>query len=309
MTLQTDVINDPNYLSILNHGFVGLIDHMGSDHAVVQAARTSYGQGTKSVRQDRGLIRYLMKHKHTSPFEMNTVKLHLKIPIFVMRQLVRHRTSSLNEYSGRYSEMTDEFYIPDLTQIKPQSKDNKQGRSGELSESDALIIQTLIEASNDNSYAMYKTFLGSDKLDTDLSDDFEGIARELARVVLPVSNYTELYWSQNLHNMFHLLKLRMDPHAQYEIRVVAQAIYDLIQPLFPMCVEAFDDYILNSISVSKHEQSLLTELINYSNEFDVGLRSAYLTIHDKFNNHDDFLNHYNLSSREFTEFENQWNVT
>lgn len=300
MTLQTQVEGNPKYIKVLDHGFVGLIDHMGSDSAVVQAARVSYGDGTKTVNEDRGLLRYLMRHKHTSPFEMNVVKLHLKLPIFVMRQLVRHRTSSLNEYSGRYSIMTDEFYVPELSQIKPQSKDNKQGRNGEFGEEQAAGFQERIRNHSVASYAEYLSLLGN--------DDEPGIARELARTVLPVNNYTELYWQQNLHNLFHMLKLRMDPHAQYEIRVLAQAIYDVVQPLFPNCVEAFDDYLANAKTFSKMELDLLAAVIQASNRNIIPFWNAFEFLRSPYNSDKDFAEAYRLSVRELNEFKSQWEL-
>ena len=205
MTLQSEILNDSNYIPVLDHGFVGIVDYMGSDNAVVQAARVSYGNGTKTVNEDRGLIRYLVSHKHTSPLEMCEVKFHIKLPIFVMRQLVRHRTSSLNEYSARYSIMTDEMYIPKVENIKPQSSDNKQGRSGEMAESDAQYVQQLMANAAKDTYNLYKELLGpqdeknnpegmtqQELFELGYTEDFSGVAREIARTVLPVAGYTEL---------------------------------------------------------------------------------------------------------------------
>jgi len=218
MTKQSEIINDQKYIPVLDHGFVGLVDTFGTDASIVQAARVSYGDGTKTVSEDRGLIRYLMRAKHTSPFEMCQIKLHLKMPILVMRQWVRHRTASLNEYSGRFSEMTDEFYLPEPEIIKPQSKDNKQGRDGELGDLNTTGVRWMMDAAYKHSYEIYRALLGEgredintiyspyDESDPLFDDDFNGVAREMARSVLPVGNYTELYWSQNLHNMMHLLK-------------------------------------------------------------------------------------------------------
>jgi thymidylate synthase (FAD) len=317
MTKQADVINDPKYVPVLDHGFVGLIDHMGSDYAVVQAARTSYGDGTKSVSEDRGLLRYLMRAHHTSPFEMCEVKLHIKLPIFIARQLIRHRTASLNEYSGRYSVMTDEFYMPEPDYIAPQSKDNKQGRSGDLSDEDKTGVRWMIEQANRTSYDIYKALLGDrgenkrdvwcdpyDPADPLLSDDFGGIARELARTILPTGNYTELYWKQDLHNLFHLLRLRMDPHAQREIRDVANAIYDLIQPLFPESVQAFEDYIRQATHNSRMETSLLKALLACPSAPKVWWTDALLEAgSDKA-----FADKYEMSPRELREFATQWGL-
>lgn len=304
MTLQTDVSGDPKYVSVLDHGFVGLVDHMGSDNAIVSAARVSYGDGTKSVREDRGLIRYLVRHKHTSPLEMCEVKLHLKLPIFVMRQLVRHRTSSLNEYSGRYSVLTDEMYIPNIENIQPQSSLNKQGRGGEMLPQDAEAARNLIIAETKRQHAIYETLLGEGNLTENFgfSDEFPGMTRELARTVMPVAGYTELYWKQNLHNLFHMLRLREDSHAQWEIQEFARAIYKLIQPLFPAACEAYEDYIRDSKTFSGMEVELLQALINRSNEFDLSFKEAYDHILAQFGSEAIFLEHFRMSKRELIEF-------
>lgn len=314
MTAQLEILNDEKYIPILDHGFVGLVDHMGSDGSVVQAARVSYGNGTKKVSEDTALIRYLMRHKHTSPFEMCQIKLHIKIPIFVMRQLVRHRTASLNEYSGRYSVMTDEFYLPVGKDIKPQSSDNKQGRAGELSDKNVHGVKWIIQSSNDHCYDMYKILLGDSKGERDLpydpynpenplfDEDFPGISRELARMVLSVNNYTELYWTQNLHNMFHLLRLRMDPHAQYEIRVLANAIYQHVKKLFPISTQAWEDYSLNSVTLSAMEKELLTELMGPT------LASTFNTIllEEFAGDEKKMAEKFKLGVREFNEFKAKW---
>jgi thymidylate synthase (FAD) len=313
MTLQTDVNGDDRYVPVLDHGFVGLVDHMGDDAAIVNAARVSYGNGTKSVREDRGLIRYLVRHKHTSPLEMCEVKLHLKLPIFVMRQLVRHRTSSLNEYSGRYSVLTDEMYIPETQNILPQSKTNKQGRAGELSVQDAEHAQNLIRMSTEHSFRVYQTLLndpathGSDEMagfGDGFSADFpeEGVAREIARITMPVAGYTELYWKQNLHNLFHMLRLRVDSHAQWEIQEFARAIYKLIKPLFPAACEAYEDYIRDSKTLSGMEVELMQALIVRSNEFDLSFSEAYDHIQAQFDTEAEFLEHFRMSKRELVEF-------
>jgi thymidylate synthase (FAD) len=264
MTTWEDVQNNSSYVKVLDTGFVGLIESMGSDSSIVQAARLSYGSGTKTVREDRGLIRYLIRNRHTSPLEMCQVKIHIKLPIFVMRQLIRHRTASINEYSGRYSVMTDEFYIPDVSQIRSQSTTNKQGRADPVSVSDALKVQDLIRTSCNQNYKLYQQLLG-DEEDHSFSNEFEGLARESARIVLPVNNYTEVVWCQNLHNLFHLLKLRMDEHSQWEIRQYADCIYKLVQPLFPLACEAFEDYINQSVLMSRMEINLMRELLQEFN--------------------------------------------
>jgi thymidylate synthase (FAD) len=318
MTLQTEIANDPKYVPVLDYGFVGLVDTMGTDASIVQAARVSYGDGTKTVLEDRGLIRYLMRHKHTSPFEMCQIKLHIKMPIFVMRQWVRHRTASLNEYSGRYSVMTDEFYMPEPDVIQPQSKDNKQGRTGALGAVSTTGVRWMMEAAYSQSYDIYQALLGEkdeskyrdgevvfDPYSEDdplFGDDFNGIAREMARCVLPVANYTELYWTQNLHNMMHLLKLRMDPHAQYEIRVFADAVYDLIKPIYPEALQAFDDYVREAKTLSRMESDLTKRLFTYLPQ-DVFAQLVKAAGGDKA-----FAEENGMSLREFREFVEQWGL-
>lgn len=305
MTLQREVENDPKYKKVLDHGFVGLVDHMGNDNAIVQAARVSYGLGTKSVNEDRGLIRYLVRHKHTSPLEMCEVKLHIKLPIFVMRQLVRHRTSSLNEYSARYSVLTDEMYIPNIENIKPQSKTNKQGRAGDLVQSDAEAVQELIGKATNYSYRVYQTLLNEhEDVNEYFSEEFpaQGVARELARTVMPVAGYTELYWKQNLHNLFHMLKLRDDSHAQWEIQEFARAIYELVKPLFPIACEAYEDYIKNSATLSRMDQELLHEVISRSNELNVSFEQAYTGLRDQFESEKELAIKFGMSERELREF-------
>jgi len=217
-----------NYVKVLDHGFVGLVDHMGDDNSIVQAARVSYGAGTKTVNTDRNLIRYLMRHKHTTPFEMCEVKFHLKLPIFIMRQLVRHRTASINEYSGRYSVMSDEFYLPEKAQVCAQSTTNKQGRENELNDDQKLTIQNQTQAIFDDATKTYHGFI----------EDYD-YSRELARTVLPVSNYTECYWKANLKNFFHMVGLRADSHAQWEIQEMAKAMLKIAEKLYPFTVKAY----------------------------------------------------------------------
>ena len=239
-------------VEVLDHGFVELIDVMGSDEEVENAARISYGKGTRKVSQTRNLIRYLMRHKHTSPFEMCEVKFHIKLPIFVMRQLVRHRTANLNEYSGRYSVMSDEFYLPDEDYLQPQSQDNKQGREeGELGNTIG-DIHFEINRINDGAWMAYDNMINWN------------VARELARVVLPVSNYTEVIWKTDLHNFFHFVKLRSDKHSQREIQDYADAMYHLVFPHFPLCCEAFEHYVRNAVTFSEQEMDVIKELLEYA---------------------------------------------
>ena len=235
-------------IECLNGGFVRLVDYMGNDAAIVQAARVSYGAGTKQVRQDRALIRYLMRHWHTSPFEMVEFKFHVKLPIFVARQWIRHRTANVNEYSGRYSILREEFYVPEPEQVRFQSPTNKQGRADQSlpAEEVAAILDEIVEQQK-ALYQSYQRLLE------------KGVARELARINLPVSLYTEWYWKIDLHNLFHFLQLRMDVHAQYEIRVYANAIAEIIKLIVPMAWEAFEDYRLNARSFSANELRLLSQ--------------------------------------------------
>lgn len=237
-------------LDVLDKGFVRLVDVMGDDSSIVQAARVSYGKGTKSVSEDRGLIRYLVRNKHTSPLEMVEFKFHVKLPIFVARQWIRHRTANVNEYSGRYSEMKDEFYIPELHQLRPQSAVNKQGRATEpLPGESARKIQDKMDKTQKQLFEEYNDYLGMD------------LARELARINLPLSNYTEWYWKIDLHNLFHFFRLRLDEHAQYEIRVYAEKMAELVKPFVPIAWEAFEDYILNAVTFSGKELGLLNSMI------------------------------------------------
>src|SRR5713101_5187423 len=213
----------------LNAGFVRLVDYMGGDESIVQAARVSYGRGTKSVNEDRGLIRYLMRHMHTTPFEMVELKFHVKLPIFVARQWIRHRTANVNEYSGRYSVMKDEFYVPEPGAIHRQSRRNKQGREdAEVPEELRERVLGILVAAQQQTYKEYSGMLDDD------------IARELARIHLPLSLYTEWYWKIDLHNLFHFLQLRLDPHAQYEIRVYGEAIAGIAKNVVPVAWEAFE---------------------------------------------------------------------
>ncbi len=238
---QAEEILDKEF-KCLNAGFVRLVDYMGGDESIVQAARVSYGKGTKTVNEDRGLIRYLMRHLHTTPFEMVELKFHVKLPIFVARQWIRHRTANVNEYSGRYSVMKDEFYVPEQGAIHFQNLRNKQGRrEDEVPAELRTRVLDLLMGSQGKLYKEYEEMLDSD------------IARELARINLPLSLYTEWYWKIDLHNLFHFLRLRIDPHAQYEIRVYGEAMAEVTKKVAPMAWEAFEDYILKSERFSRLE--------------------------------------------------------
>ena len=233
---------------ILDHGFVRLVDYMGGDQSIVQAARVSYGKGTKKVSEDRGLIRYLMRHRHTTPFEMVEFKFHIKLPIFVARQWIRHRTANVNEYSGRYSVMKEEFYIPPKEEIRFQSTVNKQGRDeNEVPDELKEKFVAFLQKANELGYQQY----------TDLVE--AGLARELARIGLPLSLYTEWYWKIDLHNLFHFLALRMDPHAQKEIRDYAVVMGDIVRTVCPMAWEAFMDYRFNAACFSGPELKILRD--------------------------------------------------
>jgi thymidylate synthase (FAD) len=238
---EAEAILDREF-SVLDKGFVRLVDYMGSDERVVQAARVSYGEGTKSYREDAGLIDYLLRHRHTSPFEQIVLTFHIKLPIFVARQMVRHRTASLNEISGRYSIMKDDFYVPAAGDVSLQSTDNKQGRMEEALEGPlAAEIQRALDEGQRRSYEEYSKLID------------KGIARELARINLPLSLYTEWYWEMDLHNLFHFLELRLDSHAQLEIRRYAEVMFDITRKVAPRCCESFERHLLGSVSFSSEE--------------------------------------------------------
>lgn len=247
---EADALLDKEF-KCLNAGFVRLVDYMGGDESIVQAARVSYGKGTKSIQEDRGLIRYLLRHMHTSPFEMVELKLHCKLPIFVARQWIRHRTANVNEYSGRYSVMKDEFYVPDREAIRYQSQQNRQGRAEE--EVPPELQQRVLDILTSNQRQMYGEY--ERMLEAD-------IARELARISLPLSLYTEWYWKIDLHNLFHFLRLRLDPTAQYEIRVYAETIGGITKRIVPIAWEAFEDYILNAERFSRLELKVIAERLD-----------------------------------------------
>ena len=236
---------------VLDKGFVRLVDYFGGDQRIVQSARVSYGEGTKSVSQDGALIDYLLRHQHTSPFEQVVMTFHVKMPIFVARQWVRHRTGRMNEVSGRYSIMKDEFYVPAEDKVSPQSTDNKQGRATEAFDketADKIIAQ--LEEGQKAAYESYNELIDS------------GLAREIARINLPLSLYTEFYWEMDLHNLFHFLKLRLDSHAQYEIRVYAQVILEMCRKVAPMATESFINHMNEGVSFSGEEMRALREVMD-----------------------------------------------
>lgn len=237
-------------IPVLDKGFVRVIDYMGDDSAIVQAARVSYGKGTKQTNQDRGLIHYLMRHRHTTPFEMCDIKFHIKLPIFIARQWIRHRTASVNEYSARYSIMTDEFYIPRAEDMAKQSKSNKQGREQILSPEESTKLMRLLKDDAERCYEHYQEMLNEDSDGNIINEDNPSLARELARMNLTLNYYTEWYWKINLHNLFHFLSLRADSHAQYEIRVYAEAMLEIVKHWVPYAYEAFMEYRVNGTSFS-----------------------------------------------------------
>ena len=235
---------------VLDHGFVRVIDYMGDDSSIVQAARVSYGKGTKKLNQDKNLINYLLSHRHTTPFEMNEIKFHIKLPIFVARQWIRHRTANVNEYSARYSILDNEFYIPKANDVKPQSQLNNQGREGEIEKDLKKHYLSLIKENAKINFSSYKHLLNVDEDGNTLDEKRPGIARELARMVLPLSSYTQWYWKIDLHNLMHFLALRFDDHAQYEIRVYAKVMLDLVKKWVPLTYDAFTRNRVNSLTLS-----------------------------------------------------------
>jgi thymidylate synthase (FAD) len=246
---EAEAILDKEF-AVLDKGFVRLVDYMGGDERVVQSARVSYGEGTKSYREDAGLIDYLLRNRHTSPFEQVVLTFHVKLPIFVARQWVRHRTARLNEISGRYSVMKDDFYIPAPDDIALQSDDNKQGRAAQaLETAEAEAIRAGMEAAQKKAYGDYNELIE------------KKLARELARINLPLSLYTEWYWQIDLHNLFHFLELRLDPHAQKEIRLYAEVLFDIAKKVAPACCASFEEHILGGVKFSKSEFAELKERI------------------------------------------------
>ena len=238
-------------IPVLDQGFIRVIDYMGDDGAVVQAARVSYGRGTKKVSEDRGLIRYLMRHHHTTPFEMCEIKFHVKLPVFVARQWIRHRTASVNEYSARYSILNREFYIPAPEQLSSQSQENRQGRGNVLQGDDAVRVLDILREDSARNYADYQEMLNEDDEGNVIDPKRNGLARELARMNLPLNIYTEWYWKCDLHNLLHFLSLRADPHAQHEIRVYADAMMEALRAWVPITAEAFEDYRLGGVHLSR----------------------------------------------------------
>lgn len=264
-------------IPVLDHGFVRLVDYLGGDARIVQAARVSYGEGTKTQREDRALIHYLLRNCHTSPFEQVVLTFHCKLPIFVARQWIRHRTARVNELSGRYSVMRDEFYVPDLGRIQLQDENNKQGSAGNIASDVAAQVLAVLKREQAGVYGSYGELLR------------EGVARELARINLPLSLYTEWYWQIDLHNLFHFLKLRLDSHAQFEIREYAKVLGQCARAVAPLAYEAFEEHELYGASFSRSELKLLRKLLDLAG----------------INNRSKLGKHTKLNQRRITEFKSK----
>lgn len=262
---------------VLDHGFVRVVDYMGDDAAIVQAARVSYGRGTRAVSSDEALIRYLMRHAHTTPFEMCEVKFHVKLPVFVARQWIRHRTASVNEYSARYSVLDREFYIPAPEHLAAQSTTNNQGRGAALTGEEAERVLRWLREDAMRAYDHYEAMIAT--------DGQQGLARELARMNLPANVYTQWYWKVNLHNLLHFLRLRIDPHAQWEIRAYAGVIASIVRDWVPIAWRAFEDYRLNAVTLSAQAVEVLRRR----------LRGERVAFEDS-----------GMSAREWREFEAIW---
>ncbi len=248
-------------MPVLDHGFVRVIDYMGTDSAIVQAARVSYGAGTKKVSEDAGLINYLLRHRHTTPFEMCEIKFHIKLPIFIARQWIRHRTANVNEYSGRYSIMDREFYIPQPEHLAAQSKQNHQGRGEVLEGAEAQRVLEILKADSVNAYAHYEEMLNADEAGNIKDENRSGLARELARMNLPVNFYTQWYWKIDLHNLMHFLSLRADSHAQYEIRAYAEVMLEALKAWVPITYQAFMDYRVGGAQFSAKGLEVVKQMI------------------------------------------------
>ena len=257
----------------LDHGFVRVVDYMGDDQAIVQAARVSYGKGTTRVSEDRGLIRYLMRHRHSTPFEMCEIKLHVKLPMFIARQWIRHRTASINEYSARYSVLDKEFYIPKEKDLAVQSKSNKQGRGDTLSAKDSEEALFLLKRDAEKSYETYEYLLNESQKGEVLDNNRDGLSRELARINLTLNTYTQWYWKTNLHNLMNFIFLRADSHAQYEIRVYADIIYKIMESWVPITAEAFKSYRSGSVELSAEAMDVIKLMLsgNKVNQKESGL--------------------------------------
>jgi thymidylate synthase (FAD) len=248
-------------IPILDHGFIRVVDYMGNDTSIVQAARVSYGKGTKKVSTDSGLIKYLMRHWHSTPFEMCEIKYHVKLPIFIARQWIRHRTANVNEYSARYSILDKEFYLPETENLAAQSQNNRQGRGDVLQGEQAKKVLNLLKNDAEQTYNNYEMML-NERYDGSVIDEKEvGLARELARMNLTLNTYTQWYWKTDLLNLMNFLRLRADHHAQYEIRAYAEAMLDTLKKWVPITYEAFMDYRVGGTEVSAKGKIILQKLI------------------------------------------------
>ena len=248
-------------IPVLDHGFVRVIDYMGDDAAVVQAARVSYGKGTRQARDDAGLINYLMRHRHTTPFEMCEIKYHVKLPVFVARQWIRHRTANVNEYSARYSILDKEYYVPAPDQLSSQSRANRQGRGEVLEGEEAERVLALLRDDAERCHAHYAEMLNENEAGETMDANRQGLARELARMNLTLNTYTQWYWKMDLHNLMHFLSLRSDPHAQYEIRVYAAAILGTLERWMPITCEAFVNHQLGGVRLSSGALALVKRIL------------------------------------------------
>ncbi len=248
-------------IEVLDHGFIRVIDYMGDDSSIVQSARVSYGKGTKKISNDKGLIKYLMRHRHSTPFEMCEIKFHIKLPIFIARQWIRHRTANVNEYSARYSILDKEFYIPSAENLAAQSAINNQGRGDALTDAEASNVIQILKKDAEQTYSNYETLLNESSEGNIIDESKSGIARELARMNLTLNTYTQWYWKIDLNNLLHFLALRADDHAQYEIRVYADAMLDIVKKWVPLTYEAFEDYRIGGTELSAKEVNLMRKLL------------------------------------------------
>ena len=248
-------------LPVLDHGFVRVVDYMGDDAAVVQAARVSYGRGTRRVSEDRGLINYLMRHRHTTPFEMCEIKYHVKLPIFVARQWIRHRMASVNEYSARYSVLDNEFYVPEPEHVATQAASNRQGRGAALQGEAARRVLALLREEAERAYRGYSELLNEDEAGAPIDPGRPGLARELARINLTLGFYTQWYWKTDLHNLMSFLSLRADPHAQYEIRAYAETMLETLARWVPMTQAAFLEYRMNAATISAKGLAVIRRML------------------------------------------------
>ena len=248
-------------IEVLDHGFIRVIDYMGDDSSIVQSARVSYGKGTKKISNDKGLIKYLMRHRHSTPFEMCEIKFHIKLPIFIARQWIRHRTANVNEYSARYSILDKEFYIPSAENLAAQSAINNQGRGDALTDDEASNVIQILKKDAEQTYSNYETLLNESSEGNIIDESKSGIARELARMNLTLNTYTQWYWKIDLNNLLHFLALRADDHAQYEIRVYADAMLDIVKKWVPLTYEAFEDYRIGGTELSAKEVNLMRKFL------------------------------------------------